>query len=110
MQMISVMRKRVFGFPTRSDTNRAVHLPNMARSLKFRTKEVEEIVLSAYVMKTKALIATAQLICAFDFLYAKIRVSYDAAHIIYHDQFVVYNFSCDRLFLAPGFGRHHLGC
>ena len=31
-----VMRKSVFGFPTRSDTNRAVQPRKMARGLKFR--------------------------------------------------------------------------
>ena len=35
------MRKPVLGFPTRSDTNRAVQLQKVARSLKFRIKEVE---------------------------------------------------------------------
>ena len=36
------MRKRVFGFPTRSDTSRAVQ-PQMTRGLKFRIQEVEEL-------------------------------------------------------------------
>ena len=31
------------GFPTRSDTNRAVQPQKMARGLKFRFKEVEEL-------------------------------------------------------------------
>ena len=35
------MRKPVFGFPTRSDTNRAVLSQKMARGLKFRIYEVE---------------------------------------------------------------------
>ena len=35
------MRKPVFGFPTRSDTNRAVQLQKMARGLKFRIQEVK---------------------------------------------------------------------
>ena len=34
-------RKPVFGFPTRSDTNRAVHAQKIARGLKLRTLEVE---------------------------------------------------------------------
>ena len=35
------MRKPVFGFLTRSDTNRSVQLQKMARGLKFRMKVVE---------------------------------------------------------------------
>ena len=35
------MRKQVFGFPTRSDTNWAVQLQKMARGLKFRISEAE---------------------------------------------------------------------
>ena len=35
------MIKHVFGFPTRSDTNRAVQPQKMARSLKFWIWEVE---------------------------------------------------------------------
>ena len=31
------------GFPTRDDTNRPVQLQKMARSLKFRIKEEEEL-------------------------------------------------------------------
>ena len=34
------MRKTTFWFPTRSDTNQAVQSQKMARSLKFRIKEV----------------------------------------------------------------------
>ena len=37
------MRKPTKWFPTRSDTNRPVHLQKMARTLKFRTKEIEEL-------------------------------------------------------------------
>ena len=36
-----IKRKPVFGFPTRSDTNRAVQLQKMARRLKFRIEEEE---------------------------------------------------------------------
>ena len=36
VNMSLVLRKSVFGFPTRSDTNRAVQPHNMARDLKFR--------------------------------------------------------------------------
>ena len=35
------MRKSVFEFPTRSDTNRAVQSQKMARGLKLRIYEVE---------------------------------------------------------------------
>ena len=37
------MRKPVFGFPTKSDTNRAVQPQKMARGLKFRILIVEEL-------------------------------------------------------------------
>ena len=37
------MRKPTFWFPTWSDTNQAVQLQKMARGLKFRIKEVEEL-------------------------------------------------------------------
>ena len=56
--MSLVLRKPVFGFPTRSDT--------------------------VIVAKTKALISfavTAKLICVFVFAYAKSRFSHDTAHI-----------------------------
>ena len=36
-------KKRSSGFPTRSDTNRPVDLQKMARSLKFRIYEEEEM-------------------------------------------------------------------
>ena len=39
--MSLVVRKPVFGFPTRSDINRAVQPQKMARGLKFRIWEVE---------------------------------------------------------------------
>ena len=35
------MRRTVFGFPARSDTNRAVNPQKMARGLKVRIYEVE---------------------------------------------------------------------
>ena len=35
------MRKRVFGFPTRSDTNQDIQPQKMASVLKFLIKEVE---------------------------------------------------------------------
>ena len=39
--MSLVVRKPVFGFPTRSNTNRAVLSQKKARGLKFRIQEVE---------------------------------------------------------------------
>ena len=39
--MSLVVRNTVFGVPTRSDTNRAVQLLNMARGLKFRIQKEE---------------------------------------------------------------------
>ena len=39
-----VKKKRSSGFPTRSDTNRAVQSLNMARGLKFRIQKVEELI------------------------------------------------------------------
>ena len=39
--MSLVLRKPVFGYPTRSDTNRALQPHKMARGLKFRIYEVE---------------------------------------------------------------------
>ena len=37
------MRKAVFGFPTRSDINRAVQPQKMAQDLKFRIQVVERL-------------------------------------------------------------------
>ena len=57
------------GFPTRSDTYRAVQPHIMAGGLKFQTKEVQGLL---NVVKTKVLISrgvTAQLICIFVFLH-----------------------------------------
>ena len=42
-EMSRIMRKPMFWFPTRSDTNRAVQLQKMARGLKFGIKKVEEL-------------------------------------------------------------------
>ena len=60
------MRKQVFKFPTRSDTNRAVQSLNMVRGLKFGFRKQRDC--TFYVAKTKVLIScavTAQLICVF---------------------------------------------
>ena len=40
-EMSLVVRKPVFGFPTRSDTNKAVQPQKIARGLKFRILKVE---------------------------------------------------------------------
>ena len=42
-ELSRVMRKPTFWFPTWSDTNQAVQLQKMARGLKFRISEVEEL-------------------------------------------------------------------
>ena len=76
--MSLVLRKLVFGFPTRSDTNLAVQ-QQKAWNFGFRKKRDCTI----RVAKTKALISfavTAKLICAFVYAYAKSRFSQDAAH------------------------------
>ena len=39
--MSLVVRKPVLGFPTRSDTNRAVQLQKISRGIKYRIQEVE---------------------------------------------------------------------
>ena len=54
-----VVRKPVFGFQTRSNTNRAVQSQKMARGLKFGIKEVEGF--TVCVAKTKALISSTSL-------------------------------------------------
>ena len=70
------------GFPTRSDTNRAVQ-QKMALNLKFLISMVEDCTI--YVAKTKALIScagnrTADLRLCFR-IYAKSRFSRDAAQM-----------------------------
>ena len=82
VDMSLVMRKPGSGFPTRFDTNRSVQSHKMARSLKFRLKEVEGLYYP--YSETKALISfavTAKLICVFVFAYAKSRFSHDEAHM-----------------------------
>ena len=69
--MSHIARKPFSGFPTRSDTNRAVQPQKMARGLKFRKYEVEA--------KTKVLISCADLRLCFRI--CKIWFSHDAAHI-----------------------------
>ena len=71
-------------FPTRSDTNRAAQPQKIAKALKFRVKEVEELYNPCCGNKgADQLRGYAKLICVFVFAYAKSRFSYDAAHIIY---------------------------
>ena len=79
------MRKPTFWFPNRSDTNRAAWPKKMARGLKFRLCDVEELYFPI-VAKTKALIsfaATAKLICVFVFAYAKRWLSHGAAQMYF---------------------------
>ena len=73
----AMQENRSSGFPTRSDTNRPVQLQNMARSLKFRIRKKGNCTIP--LAKTKAL--TAQVICIFVFVWAKIWFSHDMAHI-----------------------------
>ena len=73
-----VVRKPVFGVPTRSDTNRAVQLQKIARDLKLRIYAQEGLYCAA---KTRALISCAVMYSAFVFAYVK-RFSHDAAHIL----------------------------
>ena len=80
--LICVMRKQTFWFPTWSDTNQAVQLQKMSRGLKFRIQKVEGVY---FLWKTKALISfsvTAKLICVFVFAYAKCWFSHNAAHML----------------------------
>ena len=68
----------------RFDTNQTVQSQKQARSLKFRIYKDEELY---YVAKSKALvscavIAHAQLICAFDFAKVKICFSHYVVHFI----------------------------
>ena len=63
-------RKMSMGFPTRSDTNRAVQPQKMARCLKFRFKKKEGL----YNLCRENKGAEQQ--------YVKIRFSHDAVHIL----------------------------
>ena len=76
------MRKPTFWFPTWLDTNQAVQLQKMARSLKFRILKVEGFYY-LYSEKKGAdqLRGYAKLICVFVFAYAKRWFSHDAAQI-----------------------------
>ena len=70
---------RSSGFPTRSDTNRAVPAQKMTRSLKFRINEEEDP--SSENKGADHFAVIAKLICAFVFAWAKIRFSHDAAQL-----------------------------
>ena len=59
------MRKRSSGFPTRSDTNRAVRTLNIAGGLKFGIQKVKELYYPCNENKG------AQLICVFVLAYEK---------------------------------------
>ena len=74
--MSLVLRKPSSGFPTRSDTNRAVQPQKMARSLKFRIKVVEGLYYPYSENK-----GANQLRSYFVFAYAKIRFSHNEAQI-----------------------------
>ena len=77
--MNRIVRKRVFRFPTRFETNQAVLQQKMASSLKFQVEG------PSYVVKTKVLIScavTEQLICAFVFAYVRSRFSHVAKYNI----------------------------
>ena len=78
------MRNWSSGFPTRSDTNRALLPQKMARDLKFRILVVEEMYYLCSENKG-ACYRTAQLVCAFVFAFAKSRFSHDAAHMFQAD-------------------------
>ena len=70
------------GFLTRFDTNRAVELQNMARSLKFGFRIWRDC--TTCVVKAKALISctvTAWLICTFVSANANRQFSHNGAHI-----------------------------
>ena len=80
--MSLVLRKPVFRFMTRSDTNRAVQPQKMARGLKFPIKVVDGLYYPFSENKgTDQLAVTAKLSCVFVFAYAKIRFSHDEARI-----------------------------
>ena len=69
-----------FGFPTMSDTNRAIQSQKMA--INFLFMKLRECTIN--VAKTKVLLRctiTAQLICVFVFAYTLIRFCHDAAQL-----------------------------
>ena len=72
----------VFGFLTRSDTNRFLSSKKGLRNLKFWIKKKKDCTIP--IAKTKVLIScavTAQLICAFVFALAKIWLSHGGAQL-----------------------------
>ena len=76
-----VIRKPVFGFPTNSDTNLAVHPQKMARGSKFWIKEVEGLYYLCCENKgADQLPVILQLICTFVFAHAKSRISGDLVY------------------------------
>ena len=82
--MSLLMRKPVFGFPTRSDTNWSVQQQKMARGLKFWIKEVEGLHYLCSENKGADQLCgyrKADQICVFVFAYAKSRFSHIAAPI-----------------------------
>ena len=70
------------GFPTRSDTNRAVQPQRMATGWKFPIYVVEGLYYLCSENKgAVSFMVTTKLICAFDFAYAEERFSHDTAQI-----------------------------
>ena len=77
-----MQENRSWGFPTRSDTNLSVQLQKMARSLKFRFYEEEEL----YYLSSKN--KGADQLCSYCtadlqlcFCICQIRFSHDKAHL-----------------------------
>ena len=82
--MSRVVRKPTMWIPTRSDTNHAVQLLQMARVLKFCMKEVEELFYQSTENKDTDQLrgVTAKLICVFVFAYAKRWFSHKAGFVL----------------------------
>ena len=57
--MSYVTQNLFWGFPTRSNTNQAVQLQEMARGLELQIKKKEGLYYLIYVAKTKAVISCA---------------------------------------------------
>ena len=77
----SFWENRSSGVPTRSDTNRAAQLLNMARGLKFLIEKEEGMYFPSSENKGADQLC-GDLICGFVFANAKIRFSQNEAHSI----------------------------
>ena len=102
--MCLVVRKLVFEFLTRSDTNLAVQSQKMARGLKFQVYKVEGLY---YLCKENKSADQLRSNCIFVFAYAKSWFSQDAALVIpyhfYPNKFInsiVSEHACKVLFLV----------